>query len=312
VLCALRNPDFLRVFIWHHNFERYLTPVFEHRQPFWFFGAIFIVGILPWLPLLAVAFRGAHSDQQDSSARNSPALFLLCWALFTLLFFSVSQSKLPGYILPAFPPAILLLARGLVRTTEQKAKGVTLLFVSIAAVYPILIFVAGWKLLPTLGQGLTLLSPGPFGGVRAGSEAALIGGGIAAAFALTRKWNCAVCAVATTTAILVLIANQMLLPGLDTMISARPLAAVLSQKYEVKPEEIAVHQLPRAYQYGFDYYFAKELPELIPNNATASVVLFSSGTDIQQSGNFDSGPASRDGKIRWAWRKDRPKRPQRF
>ena len=30
ILCALRNPDFLRDFLWHHNFERYLTPVFEH------------------------------------------------------------------------------------------------------------------------------------------------------------------------------------------------------------------------------------------------------------------------------------------
>ena len=42
VLCALRNPDFLRVFIWQHNFERYLTPVFEHRQPFWFFIPILL------------------------------------------------------------------------------------------------------------------------------------------------------------------------------------------------------------------------------------------------------------------------------
>ena len=40
VLCAMRNPDFLRVFIWEHNFQRYLTPVFEHRQPFWFFGVV--------------------------------------------------------------------------------------------------------------------------------------------------------------------------------------------------------------------------------------------------------------------------------
>ena len=312
VLCALRNPDFLRVFIWHHNFERYLTPVFEHRQPFWFFGAIFLVGILPWLPLLAGAFRGAHRDQQDLSARNSPALFLGCWALFTLLFFSVSQSKLPGYILPAFPPAILLLARGLMRMTEQKAKGVTLLFMSSAAVYPILIFVAGWKLLPTLGQGLTLLSPGPFGGVRAGSEAALIGGAIVVVFALKRKWNCAVCGVAITTAILVLIANQMLLPSLDAAISARPVATVLSRQYDVKPEEIAIYQLPRAYQYGMDYYFAKDLPEWTPGNTTASILLFSEGKDPRPGGDFDSGSASRDAKIRWAWRKDRTKRPQRF
>ncbi len=61
VLCALRNPDFLRVFIWQHNFQRYLTPIFEHRQPFWFFGPIFLLGILPWLPLLITAMVDALS-----------------------------------------------------------------------------------------------------------------------------------------------------------------------------------------------------------------------------------------------------------
>ncbi len=41
-------------------------------------------------------------------AKNSPALFVAGWALFTLLFFSLSQSKLPGYILPAIPAVLLL------------------------------------------------------------------------------------------------------------------------------------------------------------------------------------------------------------
>ena len=49
VLCALRNPEFLRVFIWQHNFRRYLTPVFEHRQPFWFFGPILLIAMIPWI-----------------------------------------------------------------------------------------------------------------------------------------------------------------------------------------------------------------------------------------------------------------------
>ncbi len=48
VLCELRNPDFLHIFIFQHNFERYLTPVFQHRQPFWYFVPILILGLLPW------------------------------------------------------------------------------------------------------------------------------------------------------------------------------------------------------------------------------------------------------------------------
>ncbi|MGH9730935.1 MAG: ArnT family glycosyltransferase, partial [Candidatus Acidiferrales bacterium] len=47
-LCAYFNPDFFHTFIVLHNFERYLTPVFQHRQPFWFFALIILLGLLPW------------------------------------------------------------------------------------------------------------------------------------------------------------------------------------------------------------------------------------------------------------------------
>ena len=51
-LCAVRNPDFVHIFIFQHNFERYLTPMFQHRQPFWFFLPITLLAILPWTVLL--------------------------------------------------------------------------------------------------------------------------------------------------------------------------------------------------------------------------------------------------------------------
>jgi 4-amino-4-deoxy-L-arabinose transferase-like glycosyltransferase len=49
-------------------------------------------------------------------------LFLLCWALFSLLFFSISKSKLPGYILPAIPAISLLLASSYVQRTARESK----------------------------------------------------------------------------------------------------------------------------------------------------------------------------------------------
>src|SRR5207248_1801785 len=57
VLCARRNADFLRVFLIEHNFKRYLTPEFQHIQPFWFYVPVLLAALLPWLPLiLPVAF----------------------------------------------------------------------------------------------------------------------------------------------------------------------------------------------------------------------------------------------------------------
>ena len=112
VLCALRNPDFLRVFIWQHNFQRYLTPIFEHRQPFWFYVPILAAASVPWI-LMATSLLTTKWEMDEW--KISPGLFIFCWALFPFVFFSLSQSKLPGYILPSIPPAFLLISRAVTR-----------------------------------------------------------------------------------------------------------------------------------------------------------------------------------------------------
>jgi 4-amino-4-deoxy-L-arabinose transferase-like glycosyltransferase len=111
ILCSRRNPDFFRVFILEHNFNRFLTPQFQHIQPFWFYLPIVLIAFLPWTPLLIVsASFGALKLWHER--KLSPAnTFFLSWSLFCLLFFSLSKSKLPGYILPAIPAITILLAR---------------------------------------------------------------------------------------------------------------------------------------------------------------------------------------------------------
>ncbi len=111
ILCARRNPDFFRIFIIEHNFKRFLTPEFQHIQPFWFMRPI----------LCAVYFLGriffVWGAVQEVSAKMrqklQPRHFDVCsyvWSAFPILFFTVSKSKLPGYILPAIPAIVALLA----------------------------------------------------------------------------------------------------------------------------------------------------------------------------------------------------------
>ncbi|MGH9704984.1 MAG: phospholipid carrier-dependent glycosyltransferase, partial [Candidatus Acidiferrales bacterium] len=121
VICALRNPDFVRTFLFLHNIERYTTPVFQHRQPFWFFAPVILLGLLPWIALIAGAAREGARTWREGQWRDSPGFFLACWAFFPFLFFSFSQSKLPGYILPAILPLGLLLAIAIVRAMESGA-----------------------------------------------------------------------------------------------------------------------------------------------------------------------------------------------
>ena len=122
ILCARRNPDFFRIFIIEHNFKRYLTPEFQHIQPFWYFGPILLAAFLPWTLLLlwSIVSGVGHSIVRRSVSALS--LFFLTWALFSLIFFSVSQSKLPGYILPAVPAIGLLLVRKLVLSLASRSR----------------------------------------------------------------------------------------------------------------------------------------------------------------------------------------------
>jgi len=113
ILCARRNPDFFRVFIIEHNFKRFLTPEFQHIQPFWYYVPILLIAFLPWT--LALLWSILYGTFRFLPARSpSPlTLLLLCWSGFCLLFFSLSKSKLPGYILPAIPAVALLLTRSI-------------------------------------------------------------------------------------------------------------------------------------------------------------------------------------------------------
>src|SRR6266850_578253 len=112
ILCARRNPDFFRIFIIEHNFKRYLTPEFQHIQPFWFYLPVFLLALTPWGVSSAIALRGKGGTGNAAYWLGSPGLFFGCWAMFPIVFFSLSKSKLPGYILPTIPPLGLLMAHG--------------------------------------------------------------------------------------------------------------------------------------------------------------------------------------------------------
>ena len=119
VICAQRNPDFLHVFIFQHNFERYLTPMFQHKQPFWFFVPIAILALLPWTVFLIGSFQEGLRLWREKSWTASPGFFFACWGIFPIVFFSFSESKLPGYILPAVPVLALIVSVGAIRAFQR-------------------------------------------------------------------------------------------------------------------------------------------------------------------------------------------------
>jgi 4-amino-4-deoxy-L-arabinose transferase-like glycosyltransferase len=108
-LAARRLPDFLDFFFVREHVARYLTPIADREESWWFFGPVILLGSLPWtLPTLRVLTLGWRTLKQPGEFDT--ALFLWIWAIFVLVFFSLSDSKLIPYILPAMPALALLIA----------------------------------------------------------------------------------------------------------------------------------------------------------------------------------------------------------
>jgi len=121
VLAARRNPDFLWFYFVHEHLLRYATSEALRQEPFWFFGAILLVGLLPWSGLFPAAAALLRSSPER--LRDRPALvFLLTWAGFVVLFFSASRSKLVPYVLPALPPLAVLAALAVAEAAEREGR----------------------------------------------------------------------------------------------------------------------------------------------------------------------------------------------
>lgn len=106
ITVSLANPEFPYFFFVHEHFERFLTKVHHRYKPDWYFVPVYLIGALPWTFVLTQAL--ARSWRRDGPAAFQPQRFLMIWSVFTFVFFSLSDSKLPPYILPIFPALALL------------------------------------------------------------------------------------------------------------------------------------------------------------------------------------------------------------
>lgn len=131
-----------RAFFGRENLERFNTPMENHRGPIFYHAGALLVLFAPWsvflLGALWSAWRGAKNPTPPapfgsvpgpvSEASRGPGegkgekeagegqevrayRFLLCWLGAYLVFFSAAATKLPNYMLPAYPVLAILTAR---------------------------------------------------------------------------------------------------------------------------------------------------------------------------------------------------------
>lgn len=106
IAVSLKNPGFFDFFFIREHFRRFLTDEARRTGEAWYFVPVLLLGAMPWTTMLpAWLWRGS---KREGSATFQPVRVLLIWSVFIFVFFSVSRSKLPSYILPMFPALALL------------------------------------------------------------------------------------------------------------------------------------------------------------------------------------------------------------
>ena len=121
--------DFLDYFFVVQHFKRFATAGFNNAEPFWFYPAVLLLFSAQWLPWLYRSLTRGITDDAD----RGPVRLLMCvWVAMVVLFFSLPQSKLLGYVLPAVPPLAFLMADGFLSAGAPSRRARRLWWASLA------------------------------------------------------------------------------------------------------------------------------------------------------------------------------------
>jgi 4-amino-4-deoxy-L-arabinose transferase-like glycosyltransferase len=172
IFVSLRNPSFLQFFFVHEHFARFLTALHKRVEPWWYFLALLVIGVLPWLATIPGAVRRAWLESTQESLFK-PLKFLILFCLVTLGFFSVSESKLAPYILPMMP-ALAAVVGAQVRDSPRFVKRVALIM---------------GGLLPFLAGGLVIYALRRHGYLPPTAMPWLISGGVAGIYGVIATWK---------------------------------------------------------------------------------------------------------------------------
>ena len=276
-----QNPTFFDEFFLRQNLQRFATNRYQHAQPTWYYFVVVLLATMPWTIIAMRALvDGVHKAILEWRIRHARAgsataakigvsqpgdafpEFLVLWALLPIVFFTFSESKLPGYILPSLPPITILTGDYLFRS---RAKGLQRWVLGGHALL-VAVVTAAVLLLPWfVVHGFRQMPP---------NHAAAIAGisGLSAAVLIllvVQHWGVQKLRTATCGVLVVLLfflygvgpffaipgvaASKRTIDVIDRTYSARPLAERIAMI--VPPTEtVAVFRVRRDIEYGLAFY----------------------------------------------------------
>lgn len=243
--------SFVSIFFINHNVARFVSDIHHHSQPFYYYLPVLLGMLFPWSGWLLLLVPASPVNTLRRWKEWSPAtLFLICWIVFPLLFFSFSVSKLAGYILPILPPLALLLGVRFAGLWESSAKtvgrrapwlflGLTAVLAAAAPVAFDRVFDGEWK------AGLWIAC------------AVIVPGSLAFLFARRSRWKQAFVATGAQAVMLVITVVVAAYPALGNHYSTREIARTALRLRE-PGESIATY---RFFHHTLYYYTGYQISE---------------------------------------------------
>lgn len=267
-------------FFLQHNLERFSTNIYHHPQPFWFYLPVALLALVPWTVFVVAALVDALRDWRFS-VQQPPGVedlrtYLMVWFLLPIAFFSLSQSKLPGYILPAIPSGTILLANFIWRR-EQEAETPSMwlgmLHALLSAAMLVAALIVPFKLLKLdLPRNVIIVAAGL---------------GIAAILALwlgLRMQGYRV--LRFITLVPVVIAFALVLRGTAPIVnllqSARPVEQAIHQSVLGQIPAVAVYDVPPGVRYGLGFYLNQPIASYEENKIPPFDHLVVAATGVQK------------------------------
>jgi 4-amino-4-deoxy-L-arabinose transferase-like glycosyltransferase len=121
IWAEIRNPGFLKYFLWNENFGRYLKTDYGdeygngHRQPFGAAWGMFFLAVFPWSVVISAALIGKAKriftrETVVAVIRDPLLLFALSWTLSSLVLLLGARQYTATYVFPSIPGFALLMA----------------------------------------------------------------------------------------------------------------------------------------------------------------------------------------------------------
>ena len=294
LLCYWRNGAvFVEEFFIKHNIERLVSAsVIGHGQPLWFYLPILLAALFPWTPALLLPLWDGWNRGWRVATKSPQRVLLMYWVALPFLFFSLSENKLPGYLLPILPPLTLWIGHIISEHSEPDSPGYSFARGAIGASMLLLFTLPLIALL--LPEALATSLRGAIAQVRETNlPQQILHGAVPVAgwmvlsgliiFSLILLWRGRMLGAALAgvfgVAWTVLLLTTYLSPAMNRVASVRTVAQRI-ESYEIAPSELGVFYLHRNQVYGLGFYLDGLPEEWAPEKPAPAIRYLAARDDI--------------------------------